>query len=440
MAKDLRQKLKRLGVQKGTHHLKPAEPVHHKRKLIVPPISPEPVTIPESQEAPPQLSLSQIFPKGYIAKNSHGACFIVDQHYPMSYQHGRFPLSHLDKRYLHTIQDIDSTIAWPKNSSLETILFIDTETTGLRGAGTIPFMIGVAFIDGQTVTVRQFFLRNHADESAALFFLAQLVDQRPNLVTFNGRSFDIPVLDGRLFMNRIELSRGELGNHAHLDLLLLSRRLWRERFPSCALGALENNVLGIQRTHDDVPSHFIPVIYNDYLHSGDPSRISNVFYHNHIDMISMITLMGQVLHLLSDPEKSAHPLELLGLAKWLVRQKRYSEAETILNAALKQNPPPAPAQIIMDVLAGLLKKQDRRAEARPYWEKIAQAGASQHPSSILACIELAKFYEWHDVDLENAAKWTTLAYDIAQKSDPYNRPLHSELKHRKTRITSKQKV
>ena len=432
MAHDLRKKLARLGVTKGARHLNASEQTPSpKRPLIVPPLTENRPDIIDGADEGESRSLERWFPNGRLATNSHGTCFVIDHVYPHHYQHGRFSLETLVKQDHNRIEQIDPKASW-QSVRLDQILFIDTETTGLRGAGTIAFMIGVAFFDQTTLTVRQFFLRDHGDESAALFFLAQLVEEKMGLVTFNGRSFDLPLLDGRFFMNRIDLARGELTNQPHFDLLHPARRLWREQYESCSLGSLENNVLGIKRTHQDVPGHLIPFIYNDYLHSGDLSRLQNVFYHNQLDMLSMVTLMAHILMIINQPHHAEHPLELLGLAKWYIQRKQFTEAERILYLGLSQSPHEQDRALLLKVLASLLKKLDRRLEARPFWDYLAT-----QDRDIESCVELSKLHEWHEIELTSAYDWVQKAICIAQQDAPYDRPLHAQLEHRLNRLRHK---
>ena len=179
---------------------------------------------------------------------SDGECFVLDHVYRLDYQHG-------DDRLVDLLQFSPAAAApFVQDARLAAhdfrdFLFLDTETTGLAGAGTLAFMVGVGFFEpsphGERFVVRQYFLRDHGDEPALLLLLDELLAEKAGLVTFNGRSFDVPLLEGRFIMNRMPT---DLRDRPHLDLLHPARRLWRHRLGSCALGSLEGSLLGLRRT------------------------------------------------------------------------------------------------------------------------------------------------------------------------------------------------
>ena len=146
--------------------------------------------------------------------------------------------------------------------------------------------------------LRQYFLRDPGEEDALLNQLVEDLAAATGWVTFNGRAFDLPILETRLTLNR---QRGALGQRPNLDLLPLARRLYRRRLPSCALGDLEKHVIGLQREQDDVPGALIPQMYIDYLRTRDPSEMRRVIYHNAMDILSMATLGAHLLEAFATP-------------------------------------------------------------------------------------------------------------------------------------------
>lgn len=421
MNESLRQKLRRLGVQKGARNL-PPQPR---------PVSPNPTLNPFStppkqtkgKDAPP---LEEIFPHGRLEQHQNAACFVVEKVYPLAHQHGAHRLHELLAYQPHTAVPLLGERRF-ETLSFRDFLFIDTETTGLGGAGTLAFMVGAAFFQDAALVVRQYFLRDHADEAAMLPLLAQLIERHPALATFNGRSFDLPLLDNRYLMNRLHLPDGDLVTRPHLDLLHPARRLWRARLTACRLSDLEQKLLGVQRTHADVPGFLIPSLYNQYLRSGDARPLQGVFYHNELDMLSMVTLAFRLLNALQTPSGLTHPQDLLGLGKWQMAKKAWEAAEATLKQAIRQTTSPTHTAVVQECLASLYKKQGRYESAVPLWEAIS-------PASVAAHVELAKYYEWHGRDLSQAMAWVKKALEILPSYDHLTR---AELQHRHGRLQRK---
>ena len=420
----LQSKLRRLGVTRGARNLKPAPPVNR----------PTPTSAPPSDR-----EFEQLFPGAVVQETAAGACLVLDKVYPLSFKQGDAILGEL-------LASLPETIAaYAKEPRLTGLhftdaLFIDTETTGLAGAGTLAFMVGVAFFDqqqlanganGYVFVVRQYFLRNHADEPAMLHLLEELAASKTFLISFNGRSFDIPLLDNRYLMNR---QPSPLSNMPHLDLLPPARRLWRLRLGSCALSSLEKTLLNIQRTHEDVPGFLIPNMYHDYVRTGNPGEMRRVFYHNHEDMLSMVTLTTAVYKLIS--QQDSHPLDLFSLGKWQADLGLVDEAEVTLKQAAEADLPLETYHQTLYRLALLLKQNGRRPEAVIFWQQIASTVYDE----VDAHVELAKFYEWHEIDYQKATFWTEQGLSITQSwsNRGYGQMVGAELEHRLKRLQRKQ--
>ncbi|MGC2706505.1 MAG: ribonuclease H-like domain-containing protein, partial [Candidatus Acidiferrales bacterium] len=193
-------------------------------------------------------------------------------------------------------------------------LFLDTETTGLMGGtGTYPFLVGIAWWDAGGLQIEQFFMRELSEEHALLVTLAERMAARPVLVTFNGKSFDWPLLETRYRMTRkIKPS----APRAHLDFLHPARNLWRIRLGSVRLAELEKHVLGWHRGADLI-SEMIPQFYFDYLRGGSPEPLVQVFLHNQMDLRGLAGLASRIIALLADPEshRSTDGLELFGVSR-----------------------------------------------------------------------------------------------------------------------------
>jgi uncharacterized protein YprB with RNaseH-like and TPR domain len=429
MNQELQDRLRRLGVVKGTRDLKPG-PLPPKE--VTPPVfrEPEPAYETADDEFP---ALETLLPGGRLVETELGACFVLDKVYPTNHLHGDDLLSNLLPLSLETAARFcdDRRL---EAMNFHDFLFLDTETTGLMGAGTFAFMVGAAFWEREAFVVRQYFLRDHGDEPAMLLLLARLLEERPGLITFNGRSFDLPLLDNRYLMNRLDDVGGDLLERPHIDLLPPARRLWRRRLGSCALSALEQTLLGVRRTEEDIPGWLIPGLYLDYLRTGDARQLARVFYHNRVDMLSMVTLAARVLRHFGRPQQADHALDLVSLARWQDALGLTAEAESVLRmAAGEENSLDVYHQVLAE-LGALLKRDGRRSEAINYWQQIAVTTFD----NVEAHVELAKYYEWEQQDAGTALSWTQQAISLVQNWPAREAALvEDELLHRQARLERK---
>ncbi|MGB1249443.1 MAG: ribonuclease H-like domain-containing protein [Candidatus Promineifilaceae bacterium] len=407
MNSKLQNKLKRLGVTKGI------------RNLVTPPPKPSPTRA----NTTPHLPLEKQLPGGRVESNELGDYFVVDTVYPLTYQHGSIRIESLLE---HSPNCFNPYLKQKFPHSFRDCLFIDTETTGLAGAGTIAFMVGVGFFERDALVVRQYFVRDFGEEAAMLFDLDLLVAEYPTLISFNGKTFDIPLLKTRYLMNRLEEPFSEL---PHIDLLHPARRVWRRRLGSVALGALEVAMLGVERTHQDVPGALIPMMYHDYVRTGDPAQMLRVFYHNKLDIVSMATLAAQLIRTITEPDLCNQVLDVYGLARWQVALGLPTAEAYLRQAAAMDCETEVWHEILLEI-GRLLKRQKRRTEAIPLWLQVAHTTTCD----VAAHIELAKIYEWHDVDLKKALHWTK---DAINMLDPDDIVQFDELNHRFDRLIRK---
>lgn len=432
MNDDLVSRLRQLGVVKGARHIKPL-PASSERPF---------------ESAGNNLDTDQIFPLeillpgGYVAENRHGSCFVVDHVYPLQFRHGPAMLEDL-LRFQPA-----SAIYYTRDNRLKDLdfrdfVFLDTETTGLAGASTLAFMVGVGFfesrpadpeiqsVEQEAFVIRQYILRDFDDEPAMLIHLEDLLGGKAGLITFNGRSFDVPLLDNRFVMNR-QLSR--LSDLPHIDLLPPARRLWRARLGSCALGALETNLLGLRRTHEDVPGWLIPSMYYNYLRSGDARELTRVFYHNEMDMLSMVSLATSLFRHLDRPA-DGDALDLLSLGRWQADLGLTTQAEESLRQALAGELSLEAYHEGLYRLGEIYKQTGRRDEAMIVWQQIAFTSTSD----VTAHIELAKHFEWYERDVSTALGWTQQALDLVERQPPSPRAQYTydELIHRRERLLKK---
>ena len=211
-------------------------------------------------------------------------------------------------------------------------LFLDTETTGLAGgSGTYAFLVGIAWWEGGGLEIEQFFLREYSEERALLFALRERIAEHPVIVTFNGKSFDWPLLETRYRMSRkISVPTPR----AHLDFLHPARNLWRLRLGSVRLSELERHVLGWDRGAD-LLSGMIPQIYFDYLRGGPPERLVPVLNHNQMDLRGLAALSSRILSLLSDAENLGQDgLELFGVSRICEKRGEHTRARSLYEKSI----------------------------------------------------------------------------------------------------------
>lgn len=419
---ELSSKLKRLGVVKGTRHLKPAPPPNPAHLQ-----PPRPSAYPHATDDD-NLSLDVLLPGSSLVETAVGNCLILDKVIPLNQNHGRYPLNDLLQFHpAHTaVMTKDERF---QGLDFRNFLFLDTETTGLAGAGTIAFMVGVAYFEEESLVLRQYFVPDFGDEAAMLTLLDERLADKTALITFNGRTFDIPLLDGRYLMNRMG---NDLRQLPHFDLLPPARRLWRARLGSVALGALERPILGVHRTHEDVPGWLIPSLYQQYVRNGDGRELVRVFYHNQIDLLSMVTLAAQIIRLFNYPNATDDPIDLYSLGRWQMNLGLQAAAEAQLKLAAQADLPLDLYHQNLYELGLLLKRNGRRPEAVPLWQQIAATSLED----VNAHIELAKYYEWHEIDINQAILWTEQAIALSQQQRSGIIMLE-ELQHRLNRLQGK---
>jgi uncharacterized protein YprB with RNaseH-like and TPR domain len=245
-------------------------------------------------------------------------------------------------------------------------LFLDTETTGLAGgSGTYAFLVGIAWWEGGGLEIEQFFLRECSEERALLLALGERIREHPVLLTFNGKSFDWPLLETRYRMSRkipVPAPR------AHIDFLHPARNLWRLRLGSVRLSELERHVLGWDRGAD-VLSGLIPQIYFDYLRGGPPERLVPVLNHNQMDLRGLAALASRILSLLSDVENIGQDgLELFGVSRICEKRGENGRARKLYEKSIASFLPTETDRAARRSLARLAKREGDFELACELWK------------------------------------------------------------------------
>jgi uncharacterized protein YprB with RNaseH-like and TPR domain len=287
-------------------------------------------------------------------------------------------------------------------------LFLDTETTGLAGGtGTYAFLVGLAWWDAGGLQVEQFFMRDFSEEHSLLHELSRRLAERPVLVTFNGKSFDWPLLESRFTMTR-SITVPKLATH--LDLLHPARALWKLRLGSVRLVELERHVLDAPRLgwrrDDDVASALIPQFYFDYLRGGPMEPLAGVVRHNQMDLRGLAALFGKINALLSEPgaAEETESLDLFGLSRFLQRRGEPDRAHSACSQALEIGLPAEFLPKARRELALMAKRRGEHDRAAEIWQEIV----ADPQDGIYACEQLAIHFERHAKNLSRAAELAQL--------------------------------
>jgi uncharacterized protein YprB with RNaseH-like and TPR domain len=302
-------------------------------------------------------------------------------------------------------------------------LFLDAETTGLAGGtGTYAFLVGIGWWDAGGLQVEQFFMRDFADEHSVLSELAERIAERPVLVTFNGKTFDWPLLESRFTMTR-KIAVPRLA--AHLDLLHPARALWKLRLGSVRLIELERQVLDAERLGwhraDDVPSSFIPQFYFDYLRGGSARPLAGVVRHNQMDLRGLAALFGKINAMLADEDPAeTDGRDLFGLSRFLHRRGDAPRAAKMCTKALEAGLPAEHRHQASRELALMARRRGDYLLAAELWRSLLEGSQNV----IEACEQLAIHYERRERNLRQAAEYAQMGLNKLRSGgmrliDPY---------------------
>jgi hypothetical protein len=325
------------------------------------------------------------------------------------------------------------------------LLFLDTETTGLGvGTGNVPFMIGFGYYNNRAFVVEQTLIRHPGEERAMLTYLLEHMKDKTHLVTYNGRTFDWPVLVNRFILNGWRQSGQEPG---HLDFLHPSRALWRNTLPSCRLSTVEEARLGIVRGHD-VPGSLAPALYFQYLSDGNASHLHGVYAHNEKDILTLASLsvhFGLLLGGVFDPDalEAIEGEELFRTASWLELHGLTEAAERLYVKLSEMENVLADGGGWPLALAARHKRAGQHERALPLWRKSAESAENSAIPRLDAHVELAIYYEHREKQLLMALTYAEKALELVHRrarliGDAAKRKEEKEsLQHRVARLRDK---
>jgi len=337
---------------------------------------------------------------------AHGVHYETERLYERQRRHGSVGIVDLEG-LSHDLLDAISN-GQIRGVPPEKWCFLDTETTGLAGgSGTYAFLVGVGRITPQGFRVRQFFMRDFGEEASQLSALTEHLKQFDVMITYNGRTFDQPLLETRFRMAR---QRPPFSSMEHLDLLFGARRLWNLRFDSCRLVELENQILGVER-QGDLPGELIPYVYFEYVRTHEIFRLLPVFHHNAIDILTLACLTAIVPRAFGAPHQAefSHGAEMVGLARWWRQAEQHENALALFRQAIEKNLSDDLLFRTLWDIAALEKKLGREHAAVPVLTDLA---ASRNPWRAAAFVELAKYYERRERNYALALEMTRSAMEL----------------------------
>lgn len=347
---------------------------------------------------------------GETIDTPHGPCFVITRFFKAGSTHGSEQIN----RISHISPDSLVLLGKGENFAdmdLTRTLFFDTETTGLSsGAGTHIFLSGFGYYENEGFVVKQFFLRELDEEPAFLHAINELMKNYISIVSYNGKSFDWPVLGTRFIYSRV---KNKLAHPLHLDLVYTARRIWKRRLGDCSLQNIEREILNFHRV-DDVPGFEIPGRYFRYLRDKRVQPLIPVLTHNRLDILSLAALLIKSAFIVTDPflHLEEH-LDLYSLAYTFESMQQWERSIAIYKEMLKKLSDRKLKQDIALRLSYCYKRTRQWRPAVELWENII----SQGYIDIEPYVELAKYEEHYRRDYQNAEKIVSKALNLIDMAD-----------------------
>jgi uncharacterized protein YprB with RNaseH-like and TPR domain len=375
-------------------------------------------------------ALEELAP-GLPVSNARGEFFLSETSLPIDHFHGEVALSRLRAADAVGVGVLSAELAGA-GFDLSSTVFLDTETTGLAGgSGTAAFLVGIGFLDGDRFRLRQYFMRDYHEEPAQLHALSADLARFTSIVTFNGKMFDVPLLEARYALQRL---RFPLEGAPHLDLLHPARRLWKARLESCRLQVLEAALLRVRR-NGDVPGEEIPRIYFDYVRRRDPRALARIFHHNRLDILSLAALSALACQWVNEGGWADDPRDIVSLGRVLERAQLYERSEQEYRRAAFAGAEGGSAEarcFALLRLAARARRQGAHESAAELWGQAAAAG------DLTALRHLAVYHEHRRHDAQAALAAVDLALShLAGLEAPASRRTEGDLVRRRARLVRK---
>ncbi len=371
-----------------------------------------------------------------VHRNDHGYVIIRERTFPLDWVHG----IRLDN-FLKISGREFSLIA--KNSTYseilpQQVLFLDTETTGLAGGtGTLIFLIGFGYLQDNSIRIKQFFIDEYKNERAFLVEINKLMQNFQAIGSFNGKSYDLPLLRTRFVLNRLDFA---FEKTFHLDLLHPARRLWKKRLVKCDLQNIERKILGFRRS-DDIPGAGIPARYFAFLQNRDFAPIKPIFQHNAMDILTLFSVAIFLSHAFQGgSDVNVDDYDIFGLLKSYEDMGLYRDCIRISREQADNVTREQSFEILLKT-ARNHKKLGDLIEAEKLWIQIIE---NSPKFSAEPYIELAKLYEHKRKKIADALqiierleKRLHIIRELELAESNTLDSVDDDLGHRKTRLVKK---
>ncbi len=342
---------------------------------------------------------------GKVVENELGHHYQSERTFPGHRPHGSADIGaliELPDTLLDILSDNEITGVPPERWA-----FLDTETTGLAGgSGTYPFLIGVGRITRAGFSVRQFFMREFAEEPSQLAALEAHLNEFDVLITYNGKSYDQPLLETRYRMNRRKPPFARL---RHLDLLHGARRLWKLRLESCKLIQLEQQILGVCR-EGDLPGHIIPYVYFEYLRDQEATRLIPIFHHNAIDILTLACLTAIVPAAFRNTGIISRGEELAGIGRWLMNSGEHEQALDVMKRSVDAG---LPDRLLFRALWDIATLEKKLGRPQASLHLLKELAGCKNDFQLCALEELAKYFEHKEANPNLALQFVLQALTLA---------------------------
>lgn len=359
--------------------------------------------------------------------NEFGIVFLLEKHYSTDYKHGDFYLGELyDAFQLWNNTEQKHPLALTDAKSL---VFYDTETTGLKGVGTQIFLNGILEPEQNGFVLKQYVLADPSHEVAFLWE-SKLWQADKTIVTYNGKSFDWPQLQTRFTLHRKDLPK--LPEQKQIDLLHGSKRIWKDDLSRMKLSKVEEEKLGFYRK-GDIPGYLAPIIYLDAVKNGNPETLLKVLEHNEYDLLSLITLYVQATKLLCEGIQKESATTYTNIGKWYGDLSDTQKSSELLESVTKQYTSLETGYAYYH-LAFQQKKQQSFQKAYSSFKKAIPF--IEERQQIIALIELAKIDEHRNKNYEQAVYYSQQAYSLVENCILWN----SEMKVKKLNEIEKRRI
>lgn len=360
---------------------------------------------------------------GELVTNHAGTYCLVRTLFPFDFQFGDVKLSPVNS-------DVLSLSAFSAGHSERvvdgrSIVFFDTETTGLGGSGAVAFLIGIGSLCKEGFEIRQYLLPDYSDEAAMLEDILEELSTA-TMVSYNGQTFDLPVVRDRMVINRVERS---FAPKEHIDLLHPTRRLYRRRLQDCTLTNIEREIFGFHR-EDDIPGYLIPSVYFSWLSEEMTDEMSLVLEHNRYDILTLNFLLHHLHEIFATNGESLDAADDIYSLSRVYGRRKQNDVVVDLYRRLESSGSPVDDDCLL-YHAMAFKRSGQWPQAIELWHQLTESDSRE---GFLASIELAKYFEHQKKDFGRALEFARRAGDLLPDGRAHRDALTNRIRRLQLRV------